>query len=199
MWNHKQLLVWVATKRSLSTTSHVLRNSSKPASRHLSSVVPNLNRDEDGHANESYSKKQALQHLLQASSLMPPMPQMNFHDPLLHETPTTSDQSHSAIETKVSPSTLTYTGNQTIPVTSHLHIVTPDEDTPRGTWPIFRIMVRVTNNVSGTCTVLKNLTMTIVSLGRMKTDLFEMEREMAINFLQCRLKGLTQQVPFAPG
>jgi len=44
-------------------------------------------------------------------------------------------------DSKVSPSQLTYTGGVTIPVTSHMHIVTPDEDTPRGTWPIFRVMV----------------------------------------------------------
>eukprot|EP00428_Durinskia_dybowskii_P052344 CAMPEP_0170316574 /NCGR_PEP_ID=MMETSP0116_2-20130129/58923_1 /TAXON_ID=400756 /ORGANISM="Durinskia baltica, Strain CSIRO CS-38" /LENGTH=61 /DNA_ID=CAMNT_0010569149 /DNA_START=1 /DNA_END=183 /DNA_ORIENTATION=+ len=27
-----------------------------------------------------------------------------------------------------------------MPVTSQLHIVTPEEDTPSGAWPIFRIM-----------------------------------------------------------
>ena len=148
MWNHKQI-VWVATKRNLPTAaSHVLRNSFKPVSRHFSSVIPNLNRDEDGHASESYSKKkQALQHLLNASSnaasLIPPVPQMTFHDPTLHETPTTGEESKSHIERMVSPSALTYTGNHTMPVTSHLHIVTPEEDTPSGAWPIFRIMVRV--------------------------------------------------------
>jgi hypothetical protein len=36
---------------------------------------------------------------------------------------------------------LTYTGNATMPITSHLHIVTPEEDTPRGVWPVFRLMV----------------------------------------------------------
>lgn len=142
MWNHKQI-VWVAAKRGLPTTStsHVLRNSSKPASRHFSSVIPNLNRDDDGHASESYSKKkQALQHLLNASSLMPATPTIAYHDPTLQETPTTGAESNAPIERMVSPSALTYTGNQTMPVTSHLHIVTPEEDTPRGTWPIFRIM-----------------------------------------------------------
>lgn len=39
-----------------------------------------------------------------------------------------------------SPSELAFAGDAFIPVTSHLHIVTPSEDTPRGTWPIFRIM-----------------------------------------------------------
>ena len=40
-----------------------------------------------------------------------------------------------------SPSELVFTGDTLIPVTSRLHIVTPEEDTPRGVWPIFRIMV----------------------------------------------------------
>ena len=39
-----------------------------------------------------------------------------------------------------SPSELIFTGNTSIPVTSVLHIVTPEEDTPQGIWPVFRIM-----------------------------------------------------------
>jgi hypothetical protein len=30
-----------------------------------------------------------------------------------------------------------------MPVTTKLHIVTPQEDTPRGIWPVFRLMVRI--------------------------------------------------------
>jgi hypothetical protein len=40
-----------------------------------------------------------------------------------------------------STNTLTYTGNASMPVTSNLHIVTPQEDTPQGIWPVFRLMV----------------------------------------------------------
>jgi len=40
-----------------------------------------------------------------------------------------------------SPSKLSFTSDTLIPVTSYLQIVTPKEDTPRGVWPIFRIMV----------------------------------------------------------
>lgn len=40
-----------------------------------------------------------------------------------------------------SPATMTYTGGHEMPVTSQLHIVTPEEDAPRGTWPVFRLMV----------------------------------------------------------
>lgn len=42
--------------------------------------------------------------------------------------------------TKASPSELTYTGGDTIPITSFLHIVTPGEDAPSGIWPIFRLV-----------------------------------------------------------
>lgn len=54
-----------------------------------------------------------------------------------------SDRAEDSIETSVfvSPSELVYTGNTTIPVTSQLHIVRPGEDAPRGTWPVFRMMV----------------------------------------------------------
>mmetsp|Transcript_10353 Transcript_10353/g.21564 ORF Transcript_10353/g.21564 Transcript_10353/m.21564 type:complete len:553 (+) Transcript_10353:2-1660(+) len=44
------------------------------------------------------------------------------------------------MSTYVSPSELSFTGDTVIPVTSRLHIVTPKEDTPRGVWPIFRMM-----------------------------------------------------------
>jgi hypothetical protein len=43
----------------------------------------------------------------------------------------------------VSTNTLTYTGGASMPVTSKLHIVTPQEDTPSGIWPVFRLMVRI--------------------------------------------------------
>jgi hypothetical protein len=41
--------------------------------------------------------------------------------------------------------TLTFTGGATIPVTTTLKIVTPEEDSPRGIWPVFRLMVRTIN------------------------------------------------------
>ncbi|VEU41189.1 unnamed protein product [Pseudo-nitzschia multistriata] len=49
-------------------------------------------------------------------------------------------QHSSDVNEFVSPSELFFAGDTPIPVTSRLHIVTPKEDTPRGTWPIFRIM-----------------------------------------------------------
>jgi hypothetical protein len=47
-----------------------------------------------------------------------------------------------------SPSELTYTGGVTIPITSFMHIVKPQEDTPSGVWPIFRLMVRENLNIT---------------------------------------------------
>ena len=41
----------------------------------------------------------------------------------------------------VSPSELKYTGDAVLPITTNLHIVKPGEDTPRGIWPVFRVMV----------------------------------------------------------
>jgi hypothetical protein len=41
------------------------------------------------------------------------------------------------------PTMMTYTGQTSMPLTSRLHIVTPQEDTPRGIWPVFRLMVRI--------------------------------------------------------
>lgn len=145
MWKQKQLLL-AANKRSILATCHgdfVLRNSSNVTWRHLSSIVPNKMRDDhdtDGHANESFSNKQALQHLVQVSSMVAPPKLTSFPQPM-GENAQTDEARKSPKELHNSPSELTYTGNATMPVTSDLHIVSPQEDTPRGTWPIFRIMV----------------------------------------------------------
>jgi hypothetical protein len=54
---------------------------------------------------------------------------------------TEEETSSSSSQHLASPKELTYTGNATIPITSHLHIVKPGEDAPQGIWPVFRIMV----------------------------------------------------------
>ena len=38
---------------------------------------------------------------------------------------------------------LQYAGNAKLPITSELKIVMPEDDTPRGIWPVFRMMVRI--------------------------------------------------------
>lgn len=47
----------------------------------------------------------------------------------------------SSHQMRTSPVTLTYTGGATMPVTTQLKIVTPEEDPPRGIWPVYRLMV----------------------------------------------------------
>lgn len=42
---------------------------------------------------------------------------------------------------EISPAELKYAGHKKMPVTSVCRIVTPQEDTPRGVWPVFRLMV----------------------------------------------------------
>ena len=51
-------------------------------------------------------------------------------------------ESSSSSSSYASTNTLTYTGGAAMPVTTKLHIVTPQEDTPQGIWPVFRLMVR---------------------------------------------------------
>jgi len=40
----------------------------------------------------------------------------------------------------LAPTELTYTGDTTMPITTRLHLVTPEEDIPSGIWPVFRLM-----------------------------------------------------------
>jgi 2-oxoisovalerate dehydrogenase E1 component alpha subunit len=51
-----------------------------------------------------------------------------------------NDNENTSNNTWSSPLELLYTGNHKVPITSKLHIVTPQQDTPRGIWPVFRIM-----------------------------------------------------------
>ena len=36
---------------------------------------------------------------------------------------------------------ISYVGNDSMPITTELKIVLPEDDVPRGTWPVFRMMV----------------------------------------------------------
>ena len=40
------------------------------------------------------------------------------------------------------PDHISYAGNEKMPITSSLKIIGPNDDTPRGIWPVFRMMVR---------------------------------------------------------
>jgi hypothetical protein len=88
--------------------------------------------------------REKLKALKKASSQSPPTaptgsPNAEFSTTSPVEvTDLTDNDSHDYVSTN----TLTYTGNASMPVTSKLHIVTPQEDTPPGIWPVFRLMVR---------------------------------------------------------
>lgn len=62
--------------------------------------------------------------------------------PLSLEAPRGRETDDNEGEHHASPSELVYTGNHRMPITSTMHIVTPEEGVPRGTWPVFRLMVR---------------------------------------------------------
>lgn len=91
---------------------------------------------------EQWTPKQQPQASLPLVTSSPPLQQQSDqrqeHD---------DDENDAKEHLHVSPSELEFTGNHIIPITSTLHIVTPDEDTPRGTWPVFRLMVSFLDNV----------------------------------------------------
>jgi hypothetical protein len=52
---------------------------------------------------------------------------------------------------RTSPLSLTFTGTTTMPITSELKIVTPNQDPPSGIWPVFRLMVSRRRREPRTC------------------------------------------------
>jgi hypothetical protein len=143
MWNHQFTL---AARRSQQVVTSARRVQKNICSRRQwkSSLSPIFDDKENNHSDESFMeyKKQALQRLLAEHSTA-------TGAATDHQRPHLEDGKNISVFTKdeefltkkASPSELTYTGGATIPVTSHLHIVIPEEDTPRGIWPIFRVMV----------------------------------------------------------
>lgn len=119
--------------------------SSSSSSRNMSSMQA-LREDGSTAETASASRKQA-KHTNLLSKSTASAPKVNFE---YHSEKVTTDNS--------SPSELMYTGETTIPITSILHIVTPEEDTPSGIWPIFRLMVRAScghfRNTTGTLSKL---------------------------------------------
>lgn len=107
--------------------------------RHFSSVVQDYlqgDEEEDSDTKEANQRhqQQVLKSFLEASAAPP----AKAHESLKEQ----SNAGPRAVAgTEDSPSELTYTGGATMPITSRAQIVTPKEDTPRGIWPIFRIMV----------------------------------------------------------
>lgn len=58
-----------------------------------------------------------------------------------------------------SPSHITYTGGATMPLTSHLKIITSEDDTPRGVWPVYRIMVRSAVGIAPSILAVSNFSL----------------------------------------
>lgn len=56
--------------------------------------------------------------------------------------PTTDSESKIEDTIYTPPTTIKYTGDAVIPISSILDIVKPQDDTPQGVWPVFRLMVR---------------------------------------------------------
>ena len=143
MWHPKQLLL-AAARTSLSTkasAARLLYSRPELAARCFSSARPEYHRDLDDAEQSSDAlakKREALQKILKTSSTAAGTLSA---DPEGHAITATNDETLQAQSKKPSPSELTYTGGATMPVTSDLHIVTPQEDVPRGIWPVYRIMV----------------------------------------------------------
>jgi hypothetical protein len=133
MLNHKELFVRAA-RRNVFSSRFVLRNDSKKAlCRYLSSARPLFEEEEDA-PSETWMRKQVAQQ--EATKGLGSRSHAVDYD-----ASNDTESSHITNDTSSSPSELTYTGNATMPITTHLHIVTPEEDTPRGVWPVFRLMV----------------------------------------------------------
>lgn len=70
------------------------------------------------------------------------------------------------------PTHISYVGNSEMPITSSLKIVTPQDDTPRGIWPVFRMMVSYYLQFDLTC--IRILVLNIfMYLSRMRMVHFE--------------------------
>jgi hypothetical protein len=147
MMNHRLIILRSARKQLLSPISIVPRIPFvRPQCRLFSSAQPLVHEQDDKEEWKEKEKKHTLKRVLQQSSSVPPASSAvvlvannllvppEIQDKKKNDLETSSD-------TSSSPSELTYTGNATMPITTRLHIVTPDEDTPRGVWPIFRLMV----------------------------------------------------------
>lgn len=143
MWNHQFTL---AARRSQQVVTSAQRVQKNICSRRQwkSSLSPIFDDKENNHSDESSMehKKQALQRLLAEHSTVT-CAATDHQRPRLEDGKNVSvfTKDEEFLTKKASPSELKYTGGATIPVTSHLHIVIPEEDTPRGIWPIFRVMV----------------------------------------------------------
>lgn len=134
MLHQKRLLVNVA--RRSSTAMRMRKKSSSslvatPGNRHLSSAVLQ-EVEEDTPEKVLHKQREALKGMI---SLREHQKEVNAQKTELKREAT---QEKCAI---TSPSHLSYFGQTRMPITSKLHIFTPEEDIPSGIWPVFRLMV----------------------------------------------------------
>jgi hypothetical protein len=149
MFSRKELVLKVARRQLL--TSRLIQR--YPTGilfcRRLCSVRPQFEDEDDVPAETWRKKQQAVKQILQQQSMAvqgvsQAEQSEGMSDPSTLEFNNPSNDAESLqlrTDAGTSPSELTYTGNTTMPITSRLHIVTPQEDTPRGVWPVFRLMV----------------------------------------------------------
>ena len=80
---------------------------------------------------------------------MIPLPKKQQQQKVNNKNPYLKDQKkvvsvlEETMEEEDENSHLSYVGSQKLPITSELKIVLPEEDVPRGIWPVFRMMVRM--------------------------------------------------------
>lgn len=86
-----------------------------------------------------------------AMSSARPLPEDEIYEfPKVSSTAKSKFTHHRSKETITTPQELmlSYTKDVNIPITSTLHIVTPNEDTPSGIWPAYRLMVSDKNQLA---------------------------------------------------
>ena len=123
--------------------------------RHKSSVSPALQQADDHEDDAKVDGHKAMSGVQMrrptATTHLPPPPRtIQVQSPPILEEAAAASASVSAaaiveqdnVQSVESPSELKYTGDATFPITTRLHIVKPGEDTPKGIWPVFRLMVR---------------------------------------------------------
>jgi hypothetical protein len=132
----------------------------RPQCRLFASAQPLVHEQDDKEEWKEKEKKNTLKRMVlpQSSSSVPTaststaVAKKNLVVP-----PEIKNDLETSLDTSSSPSELTYTGNATMPITTRLHIVTPDEDTPRGRcWPVFRLMVSCSCSCPGKCVLEKS-------------------------------------------
>lgn len=125
-----------------------LRHLSSTARQHNGGTTVSTTKTRSGHRipplNGMGEKNPKNHRKSNGAKLLPPQPDVANGNALLSKKPKPDGalwaEANGPRTSLSSPTELKFTSDALIPVTSRLHIVTPEEGTPRGVWPIFRIM-----------------------------------------------------------